>query len=225
MRRDITVNADVRSSRGKNEARRLRRADRIPAVVYGSYKDAVAISIKPKDLTAVLKTASGQNTIFDLAIADGETTPVMVVDLQRDPIRGWLLHADLKRIDLAKRLRVTVPIAYHGEAKGVKTQSGLFEVVDRTVEVECLPDEIPEHFDLNISELLIGQAIRAGELSMTGTMKLLSAPDSVLVHVIAPRGTETAAAEPGAEVAKTAEPEVIKKGKKEEEGAEKEKKK
>ncbi|MFN0172345.1 MAG: 50S ribosomal protein L25 [Bryobacteraceae bacterium] len=223
MRRDITVTAEVRSSRGKNEARRLRQALQIPAVVYGSYKDSVPISIKPKDLIAVLKTSSGQNTIFDLAIADGETTPVMVVDLQRDPIRGTLLHADLKRIDLSKRLRVTVPISYHGEAKGVKTQSGLFEVVDRNVEIECLPDEIPEHFDLNISELLIGQAIRASELPITGSMKLLSAADSVLVHVIAPRGTETAEAEPAVEAAKVAEPEVIKKGKKEEEGAEKKK--
>ena len=114
MRKDITVAAEVRTSRGKNEARRTRAAGNIPAVVYGAYQDPVSVAVNPKELSKIIRSSTGLNTIFTLAIAGGENTPVMVVDRQVDPIKGLLLHADLKRIDLTKRIRVTVPVGTDG---------------------------------------------------------------------------------------------------------------
>jgi large subunit ribosomal protein L25 len=221
MRKDITVAADPRATRGKNEARRLRVKGQIPAVVYGAYKDAVAIGVSPREITGILHSSTGHNTIFNLAVAGGETTPVMVVDTQVDPIRGRLLHADFKRIDLTKRILVSVPVVTSGEAKGIKLQGGLLEIVAREVEIECLPDEIPEHFVLDVSELMIGQSVRASGIALSGSMKLVSVAEAVVAHVVALR--VEAVAEPvvaeaveGA-VPAAAEPEVIKKGKKEEE--------
>src|SRR5215472_47497 len=146
MRKDITVSAEVRETRGKNEARRTRRRGLIPAVVYGSFQDPVSVAVNPKEITQILHSKTGYNTIFTLSVNGGESTPVMVVDEQFDPIKGTLLHADLKRIDLTKRLRVSVPVGTAGEPKGVKVQGGLLEVISRAVEIECVPDEIPEHF-------------------------------------------------------------------------------
>ena len=217
MKKDITVTAEVRTTRGKNEARRMRRAGRIPAVLYGGFQDPVSVAVSPRELNAIVYSGSGHNTIFNLAI-DGSSTPVMIVEHQNDPIRGTLLHVDLQRIDLSKRLRVTVPARTHGEPKGIKQQSGIYEIVTRTVEIECLPDEIPESFDLDVTELMVGQNIRASDMPLTGTMKLLSAPDTVIAHVVAPRGAETTTAEAGTEAA---QPDVVKKGKKEEEGGDK----
>jgi len=229
MRRDITVGAEVRETRGKNEARRTRRRGLIPAVVYGAFQDPVSVAVSPKEIQGILRSGSGYNTIFNLAVNGGETTPVMVVDDQVDPIRGNLLHADLKRIDLAKRLRVAVPVGTAGEAKGVKVQGGLLEVITRSVEIECVPDEIPESFVVDVTDLMIGQSKRASDVGLSGSMKLVSAPDTVIAHVVALRAEEAPAA---AEAAPTAEatpaggePEVIKKGKKEEEAEEKGKKK
>ena len=225
MRKDITVAAEVRASRGKNEARRTRRAGQIPAVVYGAYQDPVSIAVNPREILRIVRSTTGYNTIFNLAISGGETTPVMVVDQQVDPIKGTLLHADFKRIDLAKRIRVTVPVHTTGEAKGVKVQGGLLEVITRAVEIECLPDEIPESFSVDVSELMIGQSKRAGDVSLAGSMKLVSAPETVIAHVVAlraeaePAPAATEAAAPAAGAPAAGEPEVIKKGKKEEEGA------
>ena len=224
MRRDITVAAEVRTSRGKNEARRTRQQGRVPAVVYGAFKDAVPVTVNPKEILQILHSKTGHNTIFDLDIRDAETTPVMVVDYQVDPIKGSLLHADLKRIDLEKRIRVSVPAITHGEAKGIKLQGGLLEIVSREIEIECLPDEIPEHFEVDVSELMIGQGKRASDIALSGSMRLVSAPDTVVAHVVALRAVveeaaPAAEAVPAAEPAAAAEPEVIKKGKKEEEAA------
>jgi large subunit ribosomal protein L25 len=220
VRKDITVKAEVRSTRGKNEARRLRVRGFIPAVLYGAYKDSVAIGVSPKELAQILNSKTGHNTIFNLDIQGGENTPVMVVDSQRDPVKGRMLHADLKRIDLEKRIRVSVPVITEGEAAGIKLQGGLLEIISREVEIECLPDEIPEHFVVDVRELMIGQSVRAGGIPMTGSMRLLSPADSVIAHVVALRAEEVAPAAV-VEVAPTAEaggePEVIKKGKKEEE--------
>jgi len=144
------------------------------------------------------------------------------VDQQVDPIKGTLLHADLKRIDLSKRIKVTVPVHTFGEAAGVKVQGGLLEIITRSVEIECLPDEIPEDFKLSVADLMIGQSKRASDVALAGSMKLVSSPDTVIAHVVALRAEEApAAATPaeGAAPAAAAEPEVIKKGKKEEEGA------
>ena len=218
MRKDISVAAEVRTSRGKNEARRTRKAGQIPAVLYGAFQDPVSIAVNPREIVKITHSNTGYNTIFNLAIQGGETTPVMVVDQQVDPLKGNLLHADFKRIDLTKRIRVTVPVHTAGEAKGVKVQGGLLEVITRSIEIECLPDEIPEHFEVNVSHLNLGQNIRASEIAMSGSMKLLSAPELVLAHVVSMKAEEVVAeAEPAAVAG--AEPEVIKKGKKEEEGA------
>jgi len=224
MKTEITVNAEARASRGKNEARRTRRAGMIPAVVYGAYKDPVPIAVSPKQIAQILHSKTGHNTIFNLSIKNGESAAVMVVDGQHDPIKGNLLHVDLKRIDLSKRIRVSVPINVYGEPKGVKQQGGLLELITREVEIECLPNEIPENFMVDVGELLIGQSKRASDLALSDSVKLISSPDSVLAHVITIKVVEEpapaeAAAVPVADAA-PAEPEVIKKGKKEEEGAE-----
>ena len=218
MRKDITVAAEVRTSRGKNEAHRTRSAGQIPAVVYGAYQDPIAIAVNPKDILRIVRSTTGFNTIFNLSVTGGETTPVMVVDQQVDPIKGTLLHADLKRIDLTKRIRVTVPVHTEGEPAGVKVQGGLLEVVTRSIEIECLPDEIPESFAVSVSDLNIGQSKRASDVALAGSMKLMGAPDTVIAHVVSLRAEETAAPAEGAAPA-AAEPEVVKKGKKEEEGA------
>ena len=216
MKRDITVAAEPRERRGKNEARRLRVRGLAPAVVYGAQKDAVAVSVNPKEVKKILISGTGHNTIFTLAVQNGETTPVMLVDWQNDPIKGHILHVDLKRIDLTKRIDVKIPVHVHGEAKGVKLQGGLLEVITREVEIQCLPDEIPDQFVLDVTELAIGQNLRASDVPMSGSMKLISSPDLVVAHVIALKA-EAAATDDAA--ATTAEPEVIKKGKKDEEAA------
>jgi large subunit ribosomal protein L25 len=213
--KDILVAAEVRTSRGKNEAHRTRRAGQIPAILYGSHLDPVAVSVNPREISKIIHSSTGWNTIFKLQIA-GEATPVMVVDRQVDPIRGTLLHADFKRIDLTKRIRVSIPVLTTGEAKGVKVQGGLLEVITRAVEVECLPDDIPEKFVVDVTELMIGQAKRASDIPMGGSMKLVSAPDAVIAHSVALRAEE-ATATPEAAAPAAAEPEVVKKGKKEEE--------
>ena len=224
MRRDVTVAAEVRASRGKNEARRMRVAGKIPAVVYGAFKDPVSIAVDPRAIRKIVHSESGFNTIFDLAIEGSDTTPVMLVDRQVDPVHGRLLHVDFKRIDLAKALKVSIPVHTEGEAKGIKLEGGLLELVTRFVEIECLPDDIPEHFTVDVTELMIGHAKRANEITLSGSMKLLSPGEAVIAHVVALRVEE----EPAAEAAVTpeagaapaeGEPEVIKKGKKEEEGA------
>ena len=231
MVKDIVVPAEVRASRGKNEAHRTRSAGQIPAILYGSPSDPVAISVNPREISKIIHSSTGYNTIFKLEIAGGETTPVMVVDRQVDPIRGTLLHADFKRIDLTKRIRVSVPVTTTGEAKGVKVQGGLLEVITRAIEIECLPDDIPEKFVVDVTELMIGQAKRASDVALSGSMKLVSAPDTVIAHSVALRAEEVAAPVEGAVAATpaagaaAAEPEVIKKGKKEEEAADKDKEK
>ena len=226
MKTEVTVAAEPRASRGKNEARRTRRTGMIPAVVYGAYKDAVSIAVNPRQISQILRSKTGHNTIFNLNIQGGETTPVMVVDGQYDPIKGDLLHVDLKRIDLKKRIRVSVPVITHGDPVGVKQQGGLLEIVTREIEIECLPNEIPEHFTIDVSELMIGQSKRASDIALAGSLKLMSHSDAVVAHVVAIKveaePTPAEAAVPEAEAAPT-EPEVIKKGKKEEEGAAEEK--
>ncbi|MCS7041308.1 MAG: 50S ribosomal protein L25 [Bryobacteraceae bacterium] len=220
MRKDITIAAEPRATRGKNEARRLRARMRIPAVVYGAGRESVAVSVSPKEIEKILHSSSGVNTIFNLDIQGVETTPVMVVDWQLDPVKSNLLHVDLKRIDLTKRLHVKVPVHTVGDPRGVKEQGGLHEIISREIEIECLPEEIPEHFTVDVTHLRIGQSLRAGDIPLSGSMKLLSPPDLVISHVVATRGSVAVEA---AEAAAPAEPEVVKKGKKEEEGGEKKK--
>ena len=228
MRKDITVAAEVRASRGKNEAHRTRLAGKIPAVVYGAFKDPVSIAVSPREINSIIRSSTGYNTIFNLSVKGGENTAVMLVDQQVDPIRGTLLHADFKRVDLTKRIRISVPLHTTGEAMGVKVQGGLLETITRAVEIECLPDEIPEGFTVDVTELMIGQAKRASDIQLSGSMKLISPPEAVIAHSVALRAEEVVAPVEGAVVtpeagAAAAEPEVIKKGKKDEEAPAEEK--
>jgi len=220
MANDITVAAEPRSLRGKNEARRLRAAGSAPAVVYGTGKETLTVAVSPKDMVRILRSKTGHNTIFHLAVKDGENTPVMIVDWQRDPVKDTLLHIDMKRIDLTQRLIVKVPVHTVGEPEGVKLQGGLHEVITREIEVECLPNEIPEHLTVEVGHLTMGQAVRASDVKLPGSVRLVSQPEAVISHIVAMKAEEVVAPVAGADVAPAAvaEPEVIKKGKKEEEG-------
>jgi large subunit ribosomal protein L25 len=219
MRKDITIVAEPRSSRGKNEARRLRAAGQAPGILYGAGGESVAVALSPKEVNKILHSNTGHNTIFNVSVTGGETVPVMVVDWLHDPVKANLLHVDLKRIDLTLRLRVKVPVHTSGEPKGVKLQGGLHELITREVEIECLPDDIPEHFTLDATELSIGEALRASQIPMVGSMKLLSNPESVISHVVSMKAEEVAVVD-AAVAPVAAEPEVAKvKGKKEEEAA------
>jgi large subunit ribosomal protein L25 len=180
--------------------------------------DPAAVSVDPKEITKILNSRTGHNTIFHLSITGAEDTPVMIVDWQHEPIKESLLHVDLKRIDLTQRITVKVPVVTVGDPKGVKLQGGIHEIITREIEVECLPNDIPEQFEVNVTELSIGQSIRAGDIPLIGSMTLVSPADAVISHVISLRAEESTTAEA---VAITApEPEVVKKGKKEDEAGE-----
>lgn len=214
MRIETVVAAEPRSLRGKNEARRVRVTGRIPAVIYGAFKDPVAVSVNPKDIRKILHSKTGHNSIFDVEVTGVEKTPVIVADEQYHPIKGTLLHIDLKRIDLTRKLRVSVPVHVTGEAKGVKQQGGVLDVVTRSIEIECIPDQIPDEFPVDVTELLIGSNIRVSDLPVGEGIRILTAPEAVIAHVVGIREEAAPAAEVAAAVA---EPEVVKKGKKEEE--------
>jgi len=159
LRLETIVTAQPRASRGKNEARRTRMAGLIPAVVYGAFKDPVSVSVNPKDILRIIRGKSGHNAIFDVEIAGIERTPVIVADEQYDPVKDTLIHIDLKRIDLTRKLRVSIPVHTIGEPKGVKQQGGVLDVVTKSIEIECIPDDIPNQVDVDVTELMIGSNI------------------------------------------------------------------
>ena len=210
------------SSRGKNESRRVRAAGRIPAVLYGAKKPTVALVVDPKQMLGILHSESGHNTIFDLQAGD-ERTKAMIVDWQYEPIKGHLLHVDLKRIAMDVRMKVAVPVKLVGVPEGVKTQGGILEAVVREVEIECLPGDIPSHFDVNVEHLVFGTVLRVSDLPQNPKVKVLTPADQTLAHIVSVKEVvEEKPAEAGVEgaAAAPAEPEVIKKGKQEaEEGA------
>ncbi len=200
----------------KNAARRVRVAGKIPAVVYGAGQDAVAVAVDPKVITRILHSDSGHNTIFDLNVLDGKgggtaVVKAMIVDWQHEPIKGKLLHIDLKRIAMDKMMRVSVPIQLVGTAVGVKTQGGILEHVLREVEVECLPNDIPSHLDVDISNLALNEAIRVSDLPHSGSIKFLGDENATVAHVTSIR--EEAVVEEATATAAAGEPEVAKKGK------------
>ena len=214
---DATLEAVKRETRGKNEARRLRVAGRIPAVVYGgANQEPLAVSVDPKLLSRILHSDTGVNTLIDLKVDGGGPTRVLVKDFLLDPIHHQLLHADFYRLSLDKTITVTVPIHVKGEAKGVKLQGGVLDFPNREVEIEVLPTEIPEHLEIDVTELTIGQGVRLQDLAEGAKWTPVSDPDTLLLHVVAPRAEEAPAE--GAAAA-PAEPEVIKKGKPEKEEA------
>jgi large subunit ribosomal protein L25 len=218
---DATLQAEKRESRGKNEARRLRASGRIPAVVYGADKGkATEIAVDPKVLLRILHSDSGVNTLIGLQL-DGGSTRVLVKEYQLDPVSHKLLHADFYQVAMDKAITVTVPIVLKGEAKGVKQQGGIVDFVNRDVEIEVLPGDIPENITVDISELMLNQGIRVRDLPIEAKWKALSEPDMMIVHVVTLKIEEEAPAADAAAVAATpvapAEPEVIKKGKVEKE--------
>ena len=211
-----TLEATTRDSRGKNEARRLRAAGKIPAVLYGGADGAVALSVDPKVLSRILHSGSGVNTIIGLDVQGRGVTQVLVKEFLLDPIKHSMLHADFYRVQMDKAITVTVSVVLKGEPKGVKVQGGVVDFPHREVEVECLPGDIPEHLTIDISELLIGQGVRLKELATGAKWTPVSDPDTLIVHVVAAKVEEA----PAEAAAATAEPEVIKKGKGDEEKAE-----
>jgi large subunit ribosomal protein L25 len=230
---DAVLEATTRDDFGKNEARRTRRQGRVPAVVYGatsgtSGAQATPISVNPKALLTILHSESGANTLIALKVEGGGDTRVLIKDYQLDPITHELLHADFYRVAMDRVIRVTVPVIVRGEAVGVKRDGGLLEFIRREVEVECLPGDIPEHLEVDVTELGLHQGIRLRDIATNPKWKALTDVDTMLVHVIVPKAEEApAAADAAAAAAPTtpAEPEVIKKGKKDEEEPEKEGKK
>jgi len=222
---EATLHVEKRETRGKNEARRLRAAGKIPAVVYGTEKNkATVIAVDPKMLLRILHSDSGVNTLIGLEGADLKSGgKVLVKEYQLDPIDHKLLHADFYRVAMDKVLRVTIPVTTKGEPKGVKQQSGVLEHIRREIEIECLPGDIPENVEIDVSELMLHQGIRVRDIATNPKWKPVSEADMMLVHVIMPKAEETAtpAAEAGATPTAPVEPEVIKKGKKEEEEEEK----
>lgn len=216
------LEAQPREAGTKNDARRVRRSGKIPAVVYGAGKEATVVSVDPRQVSRILHSQTGHNTVFDLAL-DGERTKAMIVDWQYEPIKGSLLHIDLKRIAMDRKLRVNVPIELVGEPAGVKQQGGILEQIAREVEVECLPGDIPNQVDLNVAELVFGTVLRVADLPKNDKVKYISDPDQPVAHIITIKEEEAPAeAAVGEAAAAPAEPEVIKKGKQEagEEGAE-----
>lgn len=216
------LEAQPREAGTKNDARRVRREGKIPAVVYGAGKQALTVSVDPRQVSRILHSETGHNTVFDLTM-DGERTKAMIVDWQYEPIKGSLLHIDLKRIAMDKKLTVNVPIELVGEPAGVKQQGGILEQITREVEVECLPGDIPHAIELNVSELVFGTVLRISDLPKNDKVKYLSDPEQPVAHVITIKEEEVPAADAvaGEAAAAPAEPEVIKKGKQEtaEEGA------
>jgi large subunit ribosomal protein L25 len=224
MAAEILVSAKSRADRGKNAARRLRASGLIPAVVYGGKGDSVAVSVDPKTLLKVLRSEAGRNTILSLDLGEGSKTSAILKNWQVDPIREHFIHADFYRIAMDVAIKVRVPIATRGEARGVKVDGGILEVILRDVEVECLPGDIPERIEVDVADLGIHDGIRVSDLRISEKVKILDAPDQIIVHVVsvkeevAPVAAAPVEGEAAAPAA-PAEPEVMKKGKKEEEPA------
>jgi large subunit ribosomal protein L25 len=218
----FTVEGQVREGRGKGPARRTRQTGMVPAILYGGKKDSISLAVNAKQVAKILRSETGHNTIFTVQVAEGAAEKAMVKDWQVDPVSGKLLHVDLFRIAMDVRMRVMVPVHTVGEAQGVKMQGGVFETVTREVEIECLPGDIPEEFKVDVSDMLIGKQLRAADLPFDPQkIKLLTDPTRVIAHVVVLKKEE----EPVADAAVTAEaapaePEVMKKGKKEAEEGE-----
>jgi large subunit ribosomal protein L25 len=219
---EAVLEATPRTRFGKNEAGRLRREGLVPSVLYGGATgeggkpEAKPIVVDPKALLRILHSQSGANTLITLKL-EGESSRVMLKEFQLDPVTHHLLHADFYRVAMDKPITVTVPIVLRGEAPGVKQQGGLLDFVHREVDIECLPADIPEHIEVDVSNLMLNQSIRLREISESLKWKPVSEIDIMLVHVVAPKAEAEPAPAEGEVVAAPAEPEVIKKGKAEKE--------
>lgn len=212
---EIVVAAEPRTETGKNVNRRLRTRGLIPGVLYGAKSESTPVSVSPKEIGSILRSATGENTLFDLDLG-GKRRRVILKEFQVEPIKGRILHADFYEVALDKVLEVKVHVELTGVPVGVKVQGGILDFVTRELDVECLPTDIPEKIVVDVSELELGKHVRVGELKVPDKVKVLTDPGLVIAHVVTPRAEEEVA--PAAEAAPVegeapAEPEVIKKGK------------
>jgi large subunit ribosomal protein L25 len=228
---DAILEATTRDTFGKNEARRTRREGRVPAVVYGASaegasREATAIAVEPKALLKILHSDSGANTLISLRLDGSGDAKVLVKDYQLDPLTHAILHADFYRVAMDRMIQLTIPVVVKGEPRGVKLQGGILEFVKRDIEIECLPSDIPEHVEVDVSELMLHQGIRLRDVATDPKWQAVTDLDTMLIHVILPKAEESAAAATEAAAAPTAaaEPEVAKKGKKDEEAKDEKKK-
>lgn len=208
---NISLEAKPRADRGKNASRRLRAQGLIPVTVYGGGQETTSAAIVKREFASLMR-AHGRNMIFSLNV-DGAATPVKIADLQLDPVKGTLIHMDLMRISLTEKSKFEVPIKITGEADGVKNLGGILEVVTHSLEVRCLPGDLPAAIEVDVTPLGIGDNFKIGDLKFDGKIEVLDDAETVIATVVAPRVEEPVAEAP-AEGA--AEPEVIKKGKAEE---------
>jgi large subunit ribosomal protein L25 len=216
---EATLEAVKRDGRGKNEANRLRAAGRIPAVLYGAKKEGktpegVAVAVDPKALLRILHSDSGANTLISLKV-EGAESRVMVKEYQLDPVTHSLLHADFYALAMDKAMVVRVPIVLKGEARGVKLQGGMVDFLTRELQVQCLPADIPGHIDVDVTEMNLHDSIRVRDIVVEGSKwQPVTDADTMIVHLVMPKAEESAtAAAAEAGPAAAAEPEVIKKGK------------
>ena len=218
---EATLEAVRRGQFGKNESGRLRREGRIPAVLYGEASKTESIAVDPKALLRILRSQSGVNTLIALKLEGAAETRVLVKEYQVHPVDHHLLHADFYRVAMDKVLRVSIPVHLTGEAKGVKAEGGILDFVNREIEVECLPANIPEHITIDVSELALHDGVRVRDLPTDAKWKAVSDGDMLIVHVVTLKvEAEPAPADAAAAPVAPAEPEVIKKGKVDKEGEE-----
>ena len=197
----------------KNHARRVRVEGKIPAVVYGAGQEAVAVAVDPRVVTKILHSESGHNTIFDLNVEGAPLVKAMIVDWQHEPIKGKLLHIDFKRIAMDKAMRVSVPVLLSGIPAGVKNAGGILDQVIREVEIECLPSDIPDHLDVDVTGLELHGAIHISDLPHSGSIKFLGDENALIAHVTIVKEDAAVEASAAAAAAAAVEPEVAKKGK------------
>jgi large subunit ribosomal protein L25 len=218
---EAVLEAQARDTFGKNEARRTRRGGQVPGILYGGGgKTATPIAVAPKALLKILHSEAGQNTLISLKLEGAGNNRVLVKDFQLDPVTHEVLHVDFLQIAMDKLLQVTIPIVIHGEPKGVKQQGGILEIIRREIVIEVLPADIPEHVDVDVTELMLHQGVRVRDIAANAKWTPISDLDLMLVHVIMPKAVEVAAPADAA-TASVAEPEVLKKGKKEDAEADK----
>ena len=184
-----SLSAKLRQGKGKQFARRVRKGGMIPAVLYGPGKESRSLEVNPKDLTLAISTKAGENTLIDLTV-EGETARVVLVrEIQVDPISRVYLHADLYEVPMDKKVKVPVPIAVRGEPLGVK-EGGVLDQIIREIEVSCLPTEIPEQLEIDVSALKIGAAAHARDIPLPPGVEILIDADQTVATVVAPRKEE-----------------------------------
>jgi large subunit ribosomal protein L25 len=214
--KEIVLEVENREVTGSGSCRRMRRQGKIPGNVYGLDRPPFKVAVNPRRIDEVLRLGKGVNTVFQLTLAgENRTRQAMIKELQRDPITGYPMHIDFIRVDPTKKIQVSIPVRLLGIPEGVKNDGGVVDFVNRVVQVECFPAEIPEHFDVDVSALGINQHVSVRELQPVAGVRLVDPPEQIIAVVVAPRAEEVApteAAAPAAEAA-AAEPEVIRKGK------------